>query len=192
MTGMLVVVVFVLGLLIGSFINVVIWRVPRGESVVSPPSHCPSCGTEISPRDNVQVVSWLLLRGRCRHCGQGISARYPLVELLTAVLFAALAAWFGWTAELPAYLYLAAVGVAFRIARGVILCSLGLKMVGDDFTGSFADAAEKPGDKRTYVRRRVEQMIVPFAMPLLIGPRAISTVQRISAVAESGSSGWMV
>jgi multiple antibiotic resistance protein len=65
---------------------------------------------------------------------------------------------------------------AFRIAGGVILFILGLKMVGDDFTSGFADAAEKPGDKRTYVRRRVEQMIVPFAMPLLIGPGAISTV----------------
>ena len=65
---------------------------------------------------------------------------------------------------------------AFRIAGGVILFILGLKMVGDDFTASFADAAAKPGDKRTYVRRRVEQMIVPFAMPLLIGPGAISTV----------------
>ena len=65
---------------------------------------------------------------------------------------------------------------AFRIAGGVILFILGLKMVGDDFTSSFAEAAERPGDKRTYVRRRVEQMIVPFAMPLLIGPGAISTV----------------
>jgi multiple antibiotic resistance protein len=65
---------------------------------------------------------------------------------------------------------------AFRIAGGVILFILGVKMVGDDFTSGFADAAEKPGDKRTYVRRRVEQMIVPFAMPLLIGPGAISTV----------------
>jgi multiple antibiotic resistance protein len=66
---------------------------------------------------------------------------------------------------------------AFRIAGGVILFVLGLKMVGDDFTSSFADAAEATaGDKRTYVRRRVEQMIVPFAMPLLIGPGAISTV----------------
>src|SRR3954471_9423228 len=65
---------------------------------------------------------------------------------------------------------------AFRIAGGIILFILGVKIVGDDFTSSFADAAEKPGDKRTYARRRVEQMIVPFAMPLLIGPGAISTV----------------
>jgi multiple antibiotic resistance protein len=65
---------------------------------------------------------------------------------------------------------------AFRIAGGVILFVLGLKMLGDDFTAGFADAAENADDKRTYVRRRVEQMIVPFAMPLLIGPGAISTV----------------
>ena len=105
----------VLGLMIGSFLNVVIWRVPRGESVVSPPSHCPGCDTPISPRDNIPVVSWLLLRGRCRHCGTAISRRYPAVELLTAALFAGLAAYFGPVAQLPAYLYLAAVGVALAL-----------------------------------------------------------------------------
>jgi leader peptidase (prepilin peptidase) / N-methyltransferase len=111
------VVVFaaLLGLIIGSFLNVVIWRVPRGESVVSPPSHCPSCDAEISPRDNVPVVSWLILKGRCRSCGARISSRYPSVELATAVLFAVLAAWFGPVAQLPAYLYLAAVGVALAM-----------------------------------------------------------------------------
>jgi leader peptidase (prepilin peptidase)/N-methyltransferase len=102
----------VLGLAVGSFLNVVIWRVPRGESVVRPPSHCPGCDREITPRDNVPVVSWLLLRGRCRGCGTRISVRYPLVELLTAVLFAAVAYRIGPAPELPAYLYLVAVGVA--------------------------------------------------------------------------------
>ena len=102
----------VLGLLIGSFLNVVIWRVPRGESIVRPASRCPGCGTPIAPRDNVPVVSWLLLRGRCRHCGEPISARYPAVELGTGLLFAALALRFGPEAELPAYLYLGAVCVA--------------------------------------------------------------------------------
>jgi len=111
------VVVFcgVLGLLIGSFLNVVVWRVPRGESVVSPPSHCPKCDAPISPRDNVPVLSWLLLRGRCRHCQNPISARYPLVEALTGALWAGLAAWFGPVAQLPAYLVFAAVGVALAL-----------------------------------------------------------------------------
>lgn len=106
---------FLLGLLIGSFLNVVIWRVPRGESIVRPPSACPGCGTPIRPRDNVPVVSWLLLRGKCRDCGIRISARYPLVELLTAALFAVMALKFGLSLELPAYLYLAAVGVALAL-----------------------------------------------------------------------------
>ena len=115
MTAFVVVVSGVLGLMIGSFLNVVVWRVPRGESVVSPPSHCPGCDMPIAPRDNVPVVSWLLLRGRCRGCGTRISTRYPLVELLTAALFAGLAAWFGPVAQLPAYLYLAAVGIALAL-----------------------------------------------------------------------------
>src|SRR3954470_8788614 len=100
----------VLGLVIGSFLNVVIWRVPRGESIVRPPSACPGCGTPISPRDNIPVINLLLLRGRCRSCGEPISRRYPLVEALTGALFGALALRFGFEAELPAFLYLAAVG----------------------------------------------------------------------------------
>ena len=115
MTAFVVVVAGLFGLLIGSFLNVVVWRVPRGESIVSPPSHCPNCDAPIAPRDNIPVLSWLLLRGKCRHCGVRISARYPLVELLTGVLFASFAAWFGPQAQLPAYLYLAAVGVALAL-----------------------------------------------------------------------------
>lgn len=76
------------GAVLGSFLNVVIWRLPRGESVVSPPSACPACGAQIKPYDNVPVLSWLWLRGRCRNCGISISPRYPLVETLTAVLMA--------------------------------------------------------------------------------------------------------
>src|SRR3954469_15057557 len=115
MTAITAVFCGVLGLLIGSFLNVVIWRVPRGESIVRPPSHCPACDTPIAPRDNIPVVSWLLLRGKCRSCGARISARYPAVELLTAALFAGLAAYFGPVAQLPAFLYLAAVGVALAM-----------------------------------------------------------------------------
>jgi leader peptidase (prepilin peptidase)/N-methyltransferase len=102
----------VLGLAVGSFLNVVIWRVPRGESVVRPPSACPGCGAELRAYDNIPVLSWLVLRGRCRTCGMRISVRYPLVELTTAVLFGLIAARFGLTPELVAFLYLGALGVA--------------------------------------------------------------------------------
>jgi leader peptidase (prepilin peptidase)/N-methyltransferase len=102
----------VYGLVIGSFLNVVIWRVPRKESIVSPPSRCPGCDTRISPRDNVPVVSWVALKGRCRHCDERITFRYPLIEILTGVLFFAVGLRFydSWT--LPAYLLLTAALVA--------------------------------------------------------------------------------
>jgi len=74
---------------VGSFLNVVIHRLPRGESLVHPRSRCPSCGRQIAEYDNIPIVSWLALRGRCRHCGEPISPRYPVVELLTALAFAA-------------------------------------------------------------------------------------------------------
>lgn len=86
-----IVFVAVLGLMMGSFLNVVIHRVPAGESIVSPGSHCPSCGAAVAAYDNVPVVSWLVLRGSCRSCGGSISGRYPLVELLTGAAFAAVA-----------------------------------------------------------------------------------------------------
>jgi leader peptidase (prepilin peptidase)/N-methyltransferase len=76
----------VFGALFGSFLNVVAYRLPRRESLIAPPSHCPSCGTHVKPYDNIPVLSWLLLRGHCRSCGEPISVRYPLVEALTAAL----------------------------------------------------------------------------------------------------------
>ncbi|HUQ40458.1 MAG TPA: prepilin peptidase [Acidimicrobiales bacterium] len=100
------------GLVIGSFLNVVIVRLPRKESIVRPRSRCPGCGSQLAARDNVPVVSWLVLRGRCRSCGEPISSRYPLVELLTAAVFVALGARFGLDAALPAFLVLGAAGVA--------------------------------------------------------------------------------
>ncbi len=78
----------VLGAVIGSFLNVVAYRLPRGESLAHPPSRCPSCGAPVKPYDNVPVLSWLLLRGRCRSCGERISWRYPAVEAGTALLCA--------------------------------------------------------------------------------------------------------
>jgi leader peptidase (prepilin peptidase)/N-methyltransferase len=101
-----------LGLLIGSFLNVVIHRVPLGESLVSPGSSCPGCGVAIAPYDNVPVLSWLALRGRCRSCATGISARYPLVEALTAIAFAAVVAVLGFDRGLALELPFAAVLIA--------------------------------------------------------------------------------
>ncbi len=76
----------VLGAVFGSFLNVVVHRLPRHESLVTPASHCPKCGTPVKPYDNIPILSWLLLRGHCRGCGASISVRYPLVEALTAAL----------------------------------------------------------------------------------------------------------
>jgi leader peptidase (prepilin peptidase)/N-methyltransferase len=84
-TAFALVMAALVGASIGSFLNVVLYRVPRGESVASPPSRCPSCGTELMWRDNIPIVSWLALRAKCRFCGVRISPRYVLVEVATAV-----------------------------------------------------------------------------------------------------------
>lgn len=123
------------GLLVGSFLNVVAYRVPAGLSIVSPPSACPRCGEQIKPYDNVPVVSWLLLRAKCRSCREPISARYPLVELATGILFifVALRFWPAIASAIPtvgststtaavagfltliAFLYLAAISIALAL-----------------------------------------------------------------------------
>ncbi len=90
------------GLVVGSFLNVVIYRVPAKQSISSPPSSCPGCGHRIAPRDNIPVLSWVLLRGRCRHCGMRVSPRYLLVEALTGALFVMVAFRFGWSWSLLA------------------------------------------------------------------------------------------
>jgi leader peptidase (prepilin peptidase) / N-methyltransferase len=116
------VVLFALGLCFGSFLNVVIHRLPRGASLAWPPSSCPACGHAIRPYDNVPVVSWLALKGRCRDCQAVISPRYPAVELGTAVLLVGLAAWLGpRLALLPAAVFalallaIALIDLDFRI-----------------------------------------------------------------------------
>lgn len=93
---------FVLGALVGSFLNVIIVRLPRGQNIAWPGSHCPVCKTPIHPLHNIPLVSWLALRGRCAHCGTGISPRYPLVELVTATLFMAAVSRYGASWTLPA------------------------------------------------------------------------------------------
>ena len=104
-----IVLALIAGLAIGSFLNVVIYRLPRGESVVKPRSKCPNCGHAISGIENVPVVSWLALRGKCRECKNPISPRYPLIELLTGLLYAGVV-WVAW--DDPA-----------RIALGLILAT---------------------------------------------------------------------
>ncbi|MGH9902842.1 MAG: prepilin peptidase [Pyrinomonadaceae bacterium] len=95
------IIVTALGAIIGSFLNVVIHRLPREESIVFPNSRCPSCGTAIRPYDNIPVLSYMWLRGRCRACGASISPRYPAVELLTALVFALTFVHTGLTLALP-------------------------------------------------------------------------------------------
>lgn len=114
-TTVLVLLSAVFGLLIGSFLNVVIVRVPAGQSVVRPRSACPSCGEPIKELDNIPVISWLRLRGRARCCDAPISARYPLVEVGTAIAFGGVAAWVGLSWLLPAMLYLAAISIALTM-----------------------------------------------------------------------------
>lgn len=97
---------FWIGACLGSFANVVILRLPKGESVVRPPSHCVSCLAPVRWFDNIPVVSWLLLRGRCRACGARFSVRYMVVELTMAVLFAATYVFTGWNFTLLEYLIL--------------------------------------------------------------------------------------
>lgn len=112
---MLAVVSGVYGLLFGSFANVVIHRVPLGASVVRPRSCCPNCEKPIASRDNIPLVSWLLLRGRCRSCDARISPRYPLVEVATGLLFVVVGVSVGWTWALPAFLFFTWALVALSV-----------------------------------------------------------------------------
>lgn len=115
---------FLGGAVTGSFLSVVAHRVPRGESIVGPRSRCAGCGAQIAAYDNIPIVSWLLLRGRCRHCGERISARYPLLEIGTGLLFALVAIVFH---DEPAELVL---GLAFVATLAAItLTDLELRII---------------------------------------------------------------
>lgn len=115
--------VFIFGAIVGSFLNVVIHRVPNEESIVFPNSACPKCKTAIKAYDNIPILSWLLLRGKCRGCGMPISARYPAVELLNALLYLLVYWQVGLTPILPVYLAFvsAMVALIFIDAEHMIL-----------------------------------------------------------------------
>jgi leader peptidase (prepilin peptidase) / N-methyltransferase len=125
----------VLGAVVGSFLNVVVWRLPRGESLVRPRSRCPHCETPIRPHHNVPVVAWLALRGRCADCRAPIPARYPLTEALTAALYLAVVAATG--ADADAILGLLLVSALVPIA----LIDLDHRRIPDAITGPAAIAA---------------------------------------------------
>ena len=126
----------VVGSILGSFLNVVAWRLPRGASLVSPGSACPSCDTPVKPYDNVPVLGWLMLRGHCRACSAPISARYPLVEAVTAGLYAAVvAARFDDPAALALGLGLVTVLVP------VVLIDLDHRLIPNKLTGPAAAVA---------------------------------------------------
>jgi leader peptidase (prepilin peptidase)/N-methyltransferase len=126
MVEFFIVLAGVFGAIVGSFLNVVVRRLPRGESFSHPASHCPKCEHPIRPWDNVPVLSWVILRGKCRDCAEPISIRHPVVDLLTAIFFAGVIGWvffgelskpsiFGTVLVVAAFLYLAAVSVALGL-----------------------------------------------------------------------------
>jgi len=136
----LVVTAAVLGSLLGSFLNVCVYRLPRNESIVRPRSHCPSCGATIAWYDNVPILSWLALRGRCRQCRARISVQYPLVEAATALAWAGATWWWGptWDALAAAVLLTLLLGILLTDAQHfVIPDELSLGGLGAGFALSF-------------------------------------------------------
>lgn len=105
-------IVFIFGLIIGSFVNVIIFRIPQGKSIVSPSSACVNCGSKLTPLDLVPILSYVLLRGKCRHCGIRISPRYPLVELITAAIYVTLLYKYGLSVPFLAFAFLMTILIA--------------------------------------------------------------------------------
>ena len=104
--GINVVLIFILGLIVGSFSNVCIYRIPRNESIIFPASHCPKCCSNISPKDNIPLLSYILLKGRCRNCKSKISIQYPIVELLTGLIYLIIYLTYGLSVQFLIYIIL--------------------------------------------------------------------------------------
>lgn len=104
--------IFIFGLMLGSFINVLIYRIPQGKSIVLPPSSCPACGSRLKPQDLIPVFSWIFLKGKCRYCSKPVSPRYMVVELLTALSITGLYYRFGLSLAFFAFMYLTVLLVA--------------------------------------------------------------------------------
>lgn len=101
------VLIFILGLIVGSFSNVCIYRIPRNESIIYPASHCPKCRSNISPKDNIPLLSYVLLKGRCRNCKSKISIQYPIVELITGLIYLLIYLIYGFSIQTLIYIVLA-------------------------------------------------------------------------------------
>ena len=125
-------IIFIYGLIIGSFVNVLIFRIPQGKSIVTPPSACTNCGSRLTPLDLVPVFSYVFLRGKCRHCGTRISPRYPLVEVITAGVFVILYYKYGLSVPFFAFAFLMTLLIAIFfididhriIPNGLVLIAL--------------------------------------------------------------------
>ena len=168
----LTIFIFLAGLCIGSFLNVCIWRIPRDESIVWPGSRCPACHHALAPWDNVPLLSWLLLNGKCRHCKAPISPRYFVVELLTGALFAGL--WFvhGWTLQTPIYMFFTAALVL----------------------GTFVDFDHLILPDRVTIGGMVAGPLLSFAFPALQGQteRLPALVQSLIGLALGYGILWLV
>ena len=139
-SGLLYAFAFVFGAIVGSFLNVCIYRLPKGLSIVEPPSHCFHCKTPVGPIDNIPLISYLVLRGRCRHCGTPFSARYFAVELLTGVIAVALLHHFGLTPTLFLYFAFAAALIVVTfidVDYLIIPDAISLPGIGVGLTASF-------------------------------------------------------
>lgn len=177
--------IFVLGLLIGSFLNVCILRIPQGESIVLPPSACPKCGAKIRPYDNIPVISYLLLRGKCRGCRARISPMYPLVEVITAILFLGCYWTFGLTMETLKWCVFASIMIVlvFTDLRERILpdlvnfCGLGLGLVFSLFMPSTDGTA---------------RLLAYTTFHSLQSTRAISLLDALLGAAAGGGLLWLV
>jgi len=195
MLGVLIGVCALFGLAIGSFLNVVIYRVPRNESVVSPRSKCPSCSAPIRDRDNIPVYSWLVLKGRCRDCRAPISPRYLFVELATGALFAGAAARLGFQWDLPAFLVLLAGLLALAcidlerlvLPKKVVYPTLAL--VG----GLFIVAAELTGEWHNLLVAATcsAAWFVVFFLVNLAGPRVLGFGDVRLALVIGLGLGWL-
>ncbi len=165
----------VAGVIVGSFLNVVVYRVPRGLSVVAPPSFCPHCETRVRPYDNIPVLSWVVLRGRCRQCRHPISVRYPLVELSTGIVFAAVAWGFGPHWGVAGYCVLAATLVALvAIERDGLAPTLSVAVIGTAIAFAFLVAAGAVDRRWAHVVGLVAGVVVAAVLVALIRRRTHS------------------